>query len=99
MNAWEPIAPARDVAVAWLEGEAPYAIARPPIGAVSAPLVFASPHSGRIYPPCMMAASRLDAAAIRRSEDAYVDRLIEGATAHGATVIAARLARGHLDVN
>jgi N-formylglutamate amidohydrolase len=47
----------------------------------------------------MMAASRLDAEAIRRSEDAYVDQLIESAPAHGATVIAARLARVYLDVN
>jgi N-formylglutamate amidohydrolase len=65
----------------------------------AAPLVFASPHSGRIYPPGMMAASRLGAEAIRRSEDAWVDRLIAGATDYGVCVIAARLARVYLDVN
>jgi N-formylglutamate amidohydrolase len=65
----------------------------------AAPLVFASPHSGRIYPPGMMAASRLGAEAIRRSEDVWVDQLIAGATAFGACVIAARLARVYLDVN
>lgn len=65
----------------------------------AAPLVFASPHSGRIYPPGMMAASRLGAEAIRRSEDVWVDRLIAGATDFGACVIAARLARVYLDVN
>ena len=74
-----------------------FEIARP-TGA-PAPLVFASPHSGRVYPLAMMAASRLDAAAIRRSEDVYVDRLIEGATAVGASVISAQLARVWLDVN
>jgi N-formylglutamate amidohydrolase len=46
-----------------------------------------------------MAASRLDADAIRRSEDAHVDDLIAGAPAHGAAVIAVRLARAWLDVN
>jgi N-formylglutamate amidohydrolase len=69
-----------------------------PCGPAS-PLVFASPHSGRIYPPGMMAASRLGAEAIRRSEDVWVDQLIAGATDFGACVIAARLARVYLDVN
>jgi N-formylglutamate amidohydrolase len=71
---------------------------RPAVDAAS-PLIFASPHSGRFYPNDMMAASALDAAAIRRSEDALVDGLIEGATAHGATVIAAAYARAYIDVN
>jgi N-formylglutamate amidohydrolase len=61
--------------------------------------VFASPHSGRVYPEGMMTASRLDADTIRRSEDVWVDRLIEDAPAHGASVIAARLARVYFDVN
>ena len=68
-------------------------------GAAATPLIFASPHSGRIYPPLMMAASRLDDAAIRRSEDAYVDQLIESAPAYGATLIRALLARVYFDVN
>ena len=57
------------------------------------PLVFASPHSGRLYPEDMMSAVALDAMSIRRSEDAFVDDLIAGAPDHGATVIAARYAR------
>jgi len=61
--------------------------------------VFASPHSGRVYSAEMMAASALDTAAIRRSEDAFVDELVEGATAHGATVLLARFARAYVDVN
>src|ERR1700733_3494503 len=60
---------------------------------------FASPPSGRLYPKDMMAASALDADAIRRSEDALVDELIEAATNHGATVIAASYARAYIDVN
>ena len=63
------------------------------------PLVFASPHSGRIYPAAMMDASALDAATIRRSEDAFVDELIEQAVDHGATLLLARLARAYVDVN
>jgi N-formylglutamate amidohydrolase len=77
---------------------APFIVRRPAPGAAS-PLVFASPHSGRLYPKDMMAASALDAATIRRSEDALVDGLIEGATEHGASVIAAAYARAYIDVN
>ncbi|MEO8926519.1 MAG: N-formylglutamate amidohydrolase [Caulobacteraceae bacterium] len=100
MNAWEPIAAARPPEEAANEaGLAPFVVTRPPPGAPAAPLVFASPHSGRIYPTPMMDASHLDGAAIRRSEDAFVDGLIEGAPAYGATVIAARFARVWLDVN
>ena len=39
---------------------APYEVSRPP-GDRAGPLIFASPHSGRLYPPEMMAASSLDA--------------------------------------
>jgi N-formylglutamate amidohydrolase len=95
MNAWEPLGVAREQGAA---GPA-YLIARPPEHVPATALVFASPHSGRIYPPDLLAASRLDALAIRRSEDAYVDELIGAAPDHGAVVIAARLARAWLDVN
>ena len=76
-----------------------FRIARPPVNAPVTPLIFASPHSGRIYPAPLRAASRLDATALRGSEDAHVDELIAEAPAHGATVISARLARVWLDVN
>jgi len=99
-----------DASLARLRETDPEFVGPEPIGAETAfeifracgppaPLVFASPHSGRIYPPGMMAASRLDAWAIRRSEDVWVDRLIAGATDFGVCVIAARLARVYLDVN
>jgi N-formylglutamate amidohydrolase len=94
MNAWEAIAAADDETDA-----APFTLRRPPAGAPATPLVFASPHSGRVYPAPMMAASQLDAAAIRLSEDAFVDRLIERAPQFGARVIAARVARVFVDVN
>ena len=71
----------------------------PMAGAADTPLVFANPHAGRIYPHEMMAASALDAAAIRCSEDALVDDLIASAPARGAVVVAAGLARAYIDVN
>jgi N-formylglutamate amidohydrolase len=91
------VASAARAALVWsTSDEAPFSIRRP---ATPRPLVFASPHSGRLYPKDMMAASALDADAIRRSEDALVDELIEAATDHGATVIAASYARAYIDVN
>ncbi|MBV9512048.1 MAG: N-formylglutamate amidohydrolase [Caulobacteraceae bacterium] len=68
-------------------------------GAPARPLVFASPHSGRLYPEEMLAASALDAAAIRRSEDVLVDGLVLGAVRHGAAVLTAGYARAYIDVN
>ncbi|MDB5458079.1 MAG: N-formylglutamate amidohydrolase [Caulobacter sp.] len=63
------------------------------------PLVFASPHSGRLYPAEMMAASRLTPDAIRGTEDAFVDELIAAAPALGVAVIQARLGRAFIDLN
>ena len=76
---------------------APFEIVRPAV--VSTPLVFASPHSGRVYPPEMMQAALLDGDAIRRSEDAFVDTLVSGAADFGIPVITARYARAYIDVN
>ena len=63
------------------------------------PFVFASPHSGRVYPPSFVTASRLNALTLRRSEDAFVDQLFGTAHALGAPMIAARFPRAYLDVN
>jgi len=95
MNAREPTSSFQDDD----EVIAPFVVTHPAIGCAASPLVFASPHSGRLYPEVMMAASRLDASAIRRSEDAYVDRLVERGPAHGASLITAQLARVYMDVN
>ena len=70
-----------------------------PFAAPALPLIFASPHSGRIYPAAMMAASVLDGVAIRASEDAFVDELVVGGVAVGAATIAGRFARAYVDVN
>jgi N-formylglutamate amidohydrolase len=86
-------------ASAALEVEPAFEVLRPPASAARTPLVFASPHSGRIYPPDMRAAQGLSANAVRRSEDALVDALLQGAPQAGCVVIAARYARAYLDVN
>ena len=54
----------------------------------TAPLVFASPHSGRFYPPEFLAESRLDSLAVRRSEDSFVDELFAAAPDHGVPLAA-----------
>jgi N-formylglutamate amidohydrolase len=63
------------------------------------PLVLNSPHSGAHYPKAFLEAARLDAQTLRRSEDAFVDRLFEPATAHGAPMLRARFPRAFLDLN
>ena len=63
------------------------------------PFVFASPHSGRVYPDSFVATSRLGALGLRRSEDAFVDKLFASAIALGAPMIAARFPRAYLDAN
>jgi N-formylglutamate deformylase len=63
------------------------------------PFVFASPHSGRLYPAGFIASSALDPISLRRSEDAYADALFDGAVALGAPLIAARFPRAYIDAN
>jgi N-formylglutamate amidohydrolase len=64
-----------------------------------APVVFCSPHSGRVYPKAFLEASRLDPHTLRKSEDCFVDELFEPVVALGAPLIAARFPRAYLDVN
>lgn len=104
MTAWEPIA--SETPATAEHGFSPaFEVARPqgvdPEGGdpPPTPLVFASPHSGRLYPPDMMAAARLTAQDLRGSEDAFVDNLIASAPALGVCVIRARLARAYIDLN
>lgn len=65
----------------------------------TAPLIFASPHSGRRYPRELMQAARVGLASLRRSEDAYVDELFADAAAHGAPILCASVARAYVDLN
>jgi N-formylglutamate amidohydrolase len=65
----------------------------------SLPFVFASPHSGRIYPKSFLQASRLDGTAIRRSEDSFVDEIFSAAPALGAPLLKAHFPRAFVDPN
>ncbi len=71
---------------------------REPLGDPT-PFVFCSPHSGRVYSRHFLATSRLDAMALRRSEDCYVDELFIRAASRGATLLSARFPRAYIDVN
>jgi N-formylglutamate deformylase len=92
----EEISGAPDPVLAELYRE-PFRIVRPQ--KQTAPFVFASPHSGRLYPTDFVARSSLTPMALRRSEDAFADELFEGAVERGAPMIAARFPRVFLDVN
>ena len=61
--------------------------------------VFASPHSGTVYPPGMGADPALPEASLRSAEDALVDRLIAPGVDLGATVVLGRLGRAWVDLN
>ncbi|MGI9423001.1 MAG: N-formylglutamate amidohydrolase [Hyphomicrobiaceae bacterium] len=63
------------------------------------PVVFCSPHSGRVYPRAFLEVSQLDAQTLRKSEDCYVDELFGSVTEFGAPLLAAEFPRAYLDVN
>jgi N-formylglutamate amidohydrolase len=67
-------------------------------GAHGSPLVYSLPHSGRIYPDSFIAASRLSPQALRGSEDAFVDQLVDP-EAQAVPAVIARYARAFCDVN
>lgn len=62
-------------------------------------VIVCSPHSGRDYPDWFLQESCLDINALRSSEDAFMDRLIQPALAAGAVTLAARLPRSIVDLN
>jgi N-formylglutamate amidohydrolase len=65
----------------------------------TAPFIFASPHSGRVYPPSFVETSRLNPVVLRRSEDAYVDELFEAVPAFGCPLLLAQFPRAYVDAN
>ncbi len=65
----------------------------------TAPLIFASPHSGAQYDPAFVESSRLDERNLRRSEDSFVDEIFAGAPASGAPLLCALYPRAYLDPN
>ena len=102
MSAWRPIATEKleTAPLETLEGPAFQVLRAAPAGSPPpTALVFASPHSGGIYPPDMVAAVRLPVETLRASEDAFVDRIIGAAPGLGAAVVLARFARAYIDLN
>ncbi|HEY3779016.1 MAG TPA: N-formylglutamate amidohydrolase [Rhizomicrobium sp.] len=75
----------------------PVGVLRPPQQKV--PFVFASPHSGRLYPAGFVDRSRLGAVSLRRSEDAFVEELFGPVVDCGAPLLFARFPRAYLDAN
>lgn len=67
-----------------------------PTGPTS-PVVADSPHSGRVYPPDFVTC--VDKASLQQLEDGFVDQLIGGLTATGATVVLAQFPRAYIDPN
>ncbi|MEP6491174.1 MAG: N-formylglutamate amidohydrolase [bacterium] len=73
---------------------APFEIVR---GTPDTAVLYDSPHSGRFYPDDFAShASRVE---LRRGEDAYVDELLAGAPALGATLLTSSYPRCYIDLN
>jgi N-formylglutamate amidohydrolase len=75
----------------------PFEIDEP--GVWRAPLIFNSPHSGSLYPDEFLSASRIDLAALRRSEDSFMDELIGGLSDRGFPTVRVNFPRSYVDVN
>jgi N-formylglutamate amidohydrolase len=78
-------------------GYLPFRLTQPP--GTWLPVVLSSPHSGRFYPPDLLAELRLPPTALRPLEDGPVDRIAEAACGLGATLIAATFPRAYVDLN
>ena len=82
-----------------LDGELspPFEIVEPAVW--RAPIIFNSPHSGSVYPQEFLTASRIDVAALRRSEDSFMDELIADLSQRGFPVVRVTFPRSYVDVN
>ena len=76
----------------------PFRLSAPAPG-TDIPVLVTSPHSGATYSEAFLAASRLDAHAIRQSEDMFVDDLFAASPAHGAHLLSATFPRAYIDLN
>ncbi len=63
------------------------------------PVVFSSPHSGRVYTRAFRRAAVIGQKALRSSEDAFIDMLFASAPEHGAPLLCATAPRAWLDLN
>lgn len=80
-----------------LNFDPPFELERP--GTIGAPILFNSPHSGRVYPPEFVASSSLGKLRLRRSEDAFVDTLLGEVIGLGMPLLKAHFPRAYIDVN
>ena len=88
---------ASEPAAAPIRYEAPFTLNFPE--KMYGPVIFASPHSGNVYPDSMKSALCVPLETVRRTEDAFVEELFEDAPAHGGMLMAARYARSVTDLN
>jgi N-formylglutamate amidohydrolase len=79
------------------EDSPPFEIVEPAVW--RAPIIFNSPHSGSVYPEEFLNASRIELAALRRSEDSFMDELIGGLSDRGFPVVRVHFPRSYVDVN
>lgn len=75
----------------------PFTLHQPALQVV--PVVVDVPHAGRNYPRAFVEKARLPLRSLRRSEDAWVDRLFADSIALGAPLLVAEFPRAYLDVN
>jgi N-formylglutamate amidohydrolase len=66
---------------------------------VTAPVIFASPHSGTHYPDAMRDNLNVPLSDLRRTEDAFVDDLYAPAAGLGGILVRATHARTYVDLN
>lgn len=62
-------------------------------------VIFASPHSGRVYPRDLMVSAQVDERVLRSSEDAFVDLLLADAPGFGAPLVTTEVPRAYVDFN
>ena len=62
-------------------------------------VIFASPHSGEIYPSYLLTRSQLSTDQLRRNEDIFIDHLFHSAVGAGAPFLRALFPRIIVDVN
>jgi N-formylglutamate amidohydrolase len=89
--------PHRERASIDAELQPPFSVMRPDVQ--TAPFVWCSPHSGRIYPKAFLESVRLGPLDLRKSEDCYVDQLVGSVSRLGAPLLSAHFPRAYLDVN
>lgn len=93
-SVWRDTLPVEEL---FLMVKPPFRVLRP--AALGAPIVVASPHSGRDYSRAFLASTLLDENSIRSSEDAYVDLLLDRVPRIGVPLLAAEAPRAYVDLN